>query len=43
MFDIKDVSKEKFNHMELVEFRYEKISWKFVDGNIIHTDEWNRR
>lgn len=43
MFDIKDVNKEKFNHMELVEFRYEKISWKFIDGNISHTDDWIRR
>lgn len=43
MFDIKEVSKERFNHMEIVEFRYEKISWKFVDGNIIHTDDWNSR
>lgn len=24
MFDVKDIAKEEFNHMEVVEFRYEK-------------------
>ncbi|KER04497.1 type VI secretion system tube protein TssD [Photorhabdus temperata subsp. temperata] len=43
MLDIKDVSKEKFNHMEIVELRYEKIIWKHNDGNIIHSDSWNER
>jgi type VI secretion system secreted protein Hcp len=43
MLDIKDVSKEKFNHMEIVELRYEKITWKQNDGNIIHSDNWNER
>lgn len=43
MFDVKDVSKEKFNHMEIVEFRYEKITWRYLDGNIKHTDEWKKR
>ncbi|KOY63235.1 hypothetical protein AM629_04530 [Photorhabdus heterorhabditis] len=41
MLDIKDASKEKFNHMEIVELRYEKITWKHNDGNIIHADSWN--
>lgn len=43
MHDIKDGSKEKFNHMEIVEFRYEKITWKYLDGNITHSDCWNIR
>jgi len=43
MHDIKDSSKEKFNHMELVEFRYEKITWHYLDGNIIHSDSWSQR
>ena len=28
-------------HLETVMLRYEKISWKHCDGNIIHTDSWN--
>ncbi|MDW8847855.1 type VI secretion system tube protein TssD [Erwinia sp. MMLR14_017] len=43
MLDIKDASKEKFNHMEIVEFRYEKITWHYLDGNIIHADSWASR
>ncbi|MND15251.1 Major exported protein [compost metagenome] len=31
------------NHMETLEFRYEKITWKHCDGNIMHTDAWNQR
>ena len=26
--------------MEEVAFRYEKITWKFLDGNIEWTDSW---
>lgn len=43
MLDIKDIGKEKFNHMEIVEFRYEKITWHYLDSNISHTDEWRNR
>lgn len=43
MHDIKDPSKEKHNHLERIEFRYEKITWTFKDGNIIHSDSWNER
>jgi len=28
-------------HLETVLLRYEKITWKYCDGNIIHTDQWN--
>ncbi|KAB8305547.1 type VI secretion system tube protein Hcp [Rouxiella chamberiensis] len=31
------------NHMESVELRYEKITWKHKDGNIIFSDAWNDR
>ncbi|HEY2454159.1 MAG TPA: Hcp family type VI secretion system effector [Scandinavium sp.] len=31
------------NHLEAVEFRYEKITWKHIDGNIIFADAWNER
>lgn len=30
-------------HMETVQLRYEKITWKYVDGNIQYTDAWNER
>jgi len=43
MHDIKDGTKEKFNHMEAVELRYKKITWHYLDGNIIHSDSWNNR
>ncbi|RZN44666.1 Hcp family type VI secretion system effector [Escherichia sp. E10V10] len=41
--DIKDASFEKHNHLEQVELRYEKITWAYKDGNIIHSDSWNER
>ena len=31
------------NHLESMELRYEKITWKHCDGNIIFTDAWNER
>ncbi|GAA3586063.1 Hcp family type VI secretion system effector [Gibbsiella greigii] len=43
MLDIKDISKDKFNHMEVVEFRYEKITWHYLDGNIMYSDCWASR
>ncbi|MGS0630301.1 type VI secretion system tube protein Hcp, partial [Photorhabdus asymbiotica] len=43
MHDIKDPAKEKHNHLEQIEFRYEKITWTYKDGNIIHSDAWNER
>lgn len=43
MHDIKDPTKEKYNHLEQVELRYEKITWTYKDGNIIHSDSWSER
>ncbi|HAU5566515.1 TPA: Hcp family type VI secretion system effector [Serratia fonticola] len=43
MHDTKDPCKEKHNHLECVEFAYEKITWKHCDGNIIFSDSWNER
>jgi len=40
MHNIKDPTKEQYNHLERVELRYEKITWTFKDGNIIHSDSW---
>lgn len=30
-------------HLETVLLRYEKITWKHCEGNIIYTDAWNER
>lgn len=43
MHDIKDSTKEKHNHLEEIELRYEKITWTYTDGNIIHSDSWDER
>ena len=43
MHDVKDPGKEKHNHLEQIELRYEKVTWTYKDGNIIHSDSWNER
>lgn len=43
MHDIKDPSKEKHNHLEMVELRYDKITWKYCDGNLQFADSWAER
>ncbi|NYU10344.1 Hcp1 family type VI secretion system effector [Enterobacteriaceae bacterium CCUG 67584] len=30
-------------HLEDIELRYEKILWKYIDGNILYEDSWNHR
>ncbi|MBI0151535.1 type VI secretion system tube protein Hcp, partial [Bifidobacterium sp. M0353] len=40
MHNIKETSKERYNHLEEVELRYEKITWAYKDGNIVHSDSW---
>lgn len=30
-------------HLETLELRYEAITWKYTDGNIIYRDAWNDR
>jgi type VI secretion system secreted protein Hcp len=37
------VNEEKLNHIEHVCLRYEKITWKYCDGNVQFTDSWNDR
>ncbi|NDO80647.1 Hcp family T6SS protein CtsH1 [Citrobacter sp. NCU1] len=43
MHNVKNPATEKFNHMESIQLRYEKITWTYKDGNIIHSDSWNER
>lgn len=28
-------------HLENIELRYESITWKYTEGNIIYRDSWN--
>ncbi|WFZ26856.1 type VI secretion system tube protein Hcp [Citrobacter portucalensis] len=41
MFDVKNPTYEKRNHIEAFYLAYEKITWLYLDGNIIHSDSWN--
>ena len=43
MHDTKDPAKEKHNHLEVVELRYDKITWKYCDGNLQFADSWTER
>lgn len=43
MLDIKNPMFEKHNHLEALYLSYEKITWHYIDGNIIHSDSWNER
>lgn len=43
MLDIKDPQFEKQTHQEYVSLSYEKITWHYIDGNIIHNDSWKER
>lgn len=43
MHNVKNPSMEKHNHLEAIELRYERITWKHCDGNIQFTDGWNIR
>lgn len=43
MPNTKMVGNNKINHMESVSLLYEKITWRYVDGNVQYTDDWNVR
>lgn len=43
LHDIKEPAKERHGHLEEIELRYEKATWTFKDGNLIHSDSWNER
>lgn len=38
--NIKDEATSRQNHLESVSFCYEKITWTYLDGNLIFTDGW---
>lgn len=39
--NIKEAPSQHRNHFEVVEFRYEEITWNYADGNMIFKDGWN--
>ncbi|EZI31121.1 type VI secretion system tube protein TssD [Pantoea agglomerans] len=43
MYDVKSRYGEARDHLETVELIYEKITWRYADGNIVHSDSWNDR
>ena len=43
MHDVKNAATEKHNHLESIALRYERITWKHCDGNIIFSDSWSER
>lgn len=43
LFDIKAPENELNTHHEYVDLTYEKITWHYLDGNIIHSDTWKER
>jgi len=43
MPNAKMASLSPINHMESVALMYERITWKYCDGNVIFTDSWEDR
>lgn len=43
MEDVKDLDYALHDHLEVLEITYEKITWRYLDGNIIHSDSWKER
>lgn len=43
MMDIKNPQWERNDHLEYVDLAYEKITWHYLDGNIIYSDSWRER
>jgi type VI secretion system secreted protein Hcp len=43
MPNTKATGASQMNHMEAVSLMYERITWRYTDGNIQYTDDWNVR
>lgn len=43
MHNCKEPSLQIHNHNEGIQLRYEKITWKYCDGNVQFADSWNER
>lgn len=43
MMDVKKHQWVRHNHAEFIDFSYKKITWHYLDGNVIYSDSWNER
>ncbi|MGB9095584.1 type VI secretion system tube protein TssD [Erwinia sp.] len=43
LLDIKAPQYHRHTHFEYIELTYEKITWHYLDGNLIHSDSWDGR
>lgn len=43
MHNCKEPALQIHNHNEGIQLRYEKITWKYCDGNVQYSDAWNER
>jgi type VI secretion system secreted protein Hcp len=43
MPNAKIAGNSQINHMESIALMYDKITWRYVDGNVQYTDDWNVR
>ncbi len=41
--DVKAKAKEKYGHLEQIQFRYQTIRWEYLDGNITTQDTWTNK
>jgi type VI secretion system secreted protein Hcp len=40
MPNVKDATFERYNHLEELQLMYQKITWKYLKGNLLYTDIW---
>ncbi|MFK3707216.1 Hcp family type VI secretion system effector [Klebsiella sp. NPDC088457] len=43
MPNAKMAGNSQINHMESIALMYNRITWRYVDGNVQYTDDWNVR
>ncbi|CZW02090.1 Hcp family type VI secretion system effector [Enterobacter cloacae] len=43
MHHCKEPALQIHNHNEGIQLRYERITWKYCDGNVQYSDAWNER
>ncbi|MCU6221516.1 Hcp family type VI secretion system effector [Enterobacter cloacae] len=43
MHNCKEPALQIHNHNEVIQLRYERITWKYCDGNVQYSDAWNER
>lgn len=39
--NVKEATSQQRNHFEVLELRYEEITWSYAEGNMIFKDAWN--